>query len=127
MAREIINSTVGICGKASFEKGLYSGLKTLLGYYLCMTQFAIKLKEWRARAGLTQLQLSKKAGLHLSAITKLEQGQNDPSLETALAIAKALGQDCGALSKPAESVSPPAPKRGRPAPAKKAPRKKKAK
>ena len=56
--------------------------------------FADKLKTLREAAGLTQGQLAKRAGLHLGAIFKLEQGVRDPSWATVQALANALGVDC---------------------------------
>jgi len=37
----------------------------------------MKLQEYRLKAGLSQTQLSKAAGVPLTAITKYEQGQRD--------------------------------------------------
>ena len=53
----------------------------------------MKLQEYRLKAGLSQTQLSKAAGVPLTAITKYEQGQRDVNgmaLKTAVKIAAAL-------------------------------------
>lgn len=50
----------------------------------------------RAKAGLTQAQLAQKTGKHVMYISKLERGDRQISgisLETAIAIADALGVD----------------------------------
>jgi transcriptional regulator with XRE-family HTH domain len=56
--------------------------------------FAVKLKTLREAAGLTQDQLAQKAGLHLGAIFKLEQGKRQPSWETVQTLTNALGVTC---------------------------------
>jgi len=68
--------------------------------------FAVKLKALREAAGLTQAQLAEKAGLHLGAIFKLEQGKREPAWETVQVIARALGVNCLAFSD--ESTNTPA-------------------
>ena len=55
----------------------------------------MKLKDYRLKAGLSQTQLSKAAGVPLTAITKYEQGTRDVNgmaLKTAVKIAAALTQ-----------------------------------
>jgi transcriptional regulator with XRE-family HTH domain len=56
--------------------------------------FAAKLKAIRTRMGLTQEQLAEKAGLHLGAIFKLEQGRREPAWSTVQALCRALGVRC---------------------------------
>jgi transcriptional regulator with XRE-family HTH domain len=76
--------------------------------------FAPRLKELREASGMTQQALADKAGLKLGGIRDLEQGRNKPTWETVLAIAAALGVECGAFDQaPATGQSEPA-KRGRP-------------
>jgi transcriptional regulator with XRE-family HTH domain len=58
------------------------------------TGFAARLRELRDAAGLSQAQLADRAGMHLHGITKLEQGDREPSWATVLALAKALEVDC---------------------------------
>lgn len=79
--------------------------------------FGQKLKEVRARAGLTQEALARAADISLSAITKLESGKVDPTWGTVQRIAKALGvsveefkDDEPAAPEPEEK---PAPKKGK--------------
>jgi transcriptional regulator with XRE-family HTH domain len=76
------------------------------------TGFATRLRELREAAGLTQVQLAERAGLHLHGLTKLEQGDRAPSWSTVLALAEALGVECTAFIKPTHSEQV-APKRGR--------------
>ena len=53
--------------------------------------FAGRLKSLRAAAGLTQADLAERAGLHVGAVFKIEQGRREPAWTTVLALAKALG------------------------------------
>jgi putative transcriptional regulator len=77
--------------------------------------FALRLKELRQAAGLTQRQLADKAGMALGGLNKLEQAVNKPSWETVLALAQALGVDCLAFAEqPSASAAPQG--RGRPRP-----------
>jgi transcriptional regulator with XRE-family HTH domain len=55
------------------------------------TGFGGKLKELRQSAGLTQQQLAQRAGFHGFTVAKLEQGLQEPSWPTVLALAGALG------------------------------------
>lgn len=75
--------------------------------------FADRLRELRDKAGLTQAQLAERAGLHLSAVTRFEQGLREPSWSTAQSLADALGVSCEELRKPPVADREPAP-RGRP-------------
>ena len=54
------------------------------------SQFAIRLKALRARAGMTQAQLAEDSGLSEGGIKQLESGRNEPSFETLLKLARAL-------------------------------------
>lgn len=49
-----------------------------------------KILELRKKAGLTQEQLSKLAGVHRTVIARVEEGVNKPSLKTMLRLSKAL-------------------------------------
>ncbi len=64
--------------------------------------FADKLKELRAKAGLSQSQLASKSGMSLGAVHDYEQGKREPSLRSAVKLADALGVDCRAFT---ESVA----------------------
>src|SRR5262245_60730639 len=74
-------------------------------------KFAAKLRDLRIAAGLSQAALAAKAGVHQRAISNLEQALNLPTLETAFALADALGIDVNEFRDPGKS-SPPG--RGRP-------------
>jgi transcriptional regulator with XRE-family HTH domain len=52
--------------------------------------FTIRLKELRENAGITQVELARKAGLSMQAIAALEQGTRGPSWDTLLRLADAL-------------------------------------
>ncbi|MFO0699739.1 MAG: helix-turn-helix transcriptional regulator [Nitrospira sp.] len=64
-----------------------------------MTPLAKRLKELRAKKGLTQLQVARKAGLTLAYIGRLETGHYDPQLSTLRKLAKALGVTASELVK----------------------------
>ncbi len=49
-----------------------------------------RLKQLRAKRGLTQLQLAKRAGLSHAYLGRLETGHYDPQLSTLRKLAKAL-------------------------------------
>ena len=77
-----------------------------------LSQFAIRLKELRTAAGLTQGELAEKAGLSQAAISDIEQGRRAPLWETGIALVKALGVGCDVFL---EEAAPAAPSpRGRP-------------
>jgi transcriptional regulator with XRE-family HTH domain len=61
--------------------------------------FASRVKELRERAGLSQQGLAVAAGLSISLITQMEHGsRSDPKMSTLVALARALGVDCRALT-----------------------------
>jgi transcriptional regulator with XRE-family HTH domain len=60
------------------------------------------------------MELATKAGLHLSAVTRFEQGVRQPSLATAGQLATALALPVDEFFKPCELDLPPS-SRGRPA------------
>jgi transcriptional regulator with XRE-family HTH domain len=79
-----------------------------------LSPFAARLRQLREQAGLTQGQLAERAGLHLSTITRFEQGLRRPGLDTAGALASALGLKVDDLLVQ-ETDAPQTPqKRGRP-------------
>jgi transcriptional regulator with XRE-family HTH domain len=78
-----------------------------------MDGFAMRLKELRTKAGMTQPELATRSGLSKGGIADLEQGRREPSLATAAKLAGALGVTIDALHKPAAKSMKPA-KRGRP-------------
>ena len=79
-----------------------------------VTGFGARLRELRTTAGLTQAELAERSGLHLHGVTKLEQGDREPSWVTVQALAKALGVDCIAFQtddQPEAAAPPPPAKR----------------
>jgi putative transcriptional regulator len=53
--------------------------------------FAAKVKQLRAAAGLTLMELADRAGTHFSTVSKVESEDRAPSLRLAVALADALG------------------------------------
>ena len=76
------------------------------------SRFAMRLKELREGAGLTQQQLGERAGMHKLSVAKLEQGLREPSWATVQALADALGVVCEAFRVAPGPAS--VPQRGRP-------------
>jgi transcriptional regulator with XRE-family HTH domain len=76
--------------------------------------FADRLRELRLKAGLTQARLADLAGLHISAVTRFEQGWREPSLSTAGALAAALGVKVDDLLAPPTQPGIARQPRGRP-------------
>jgi transcriptional regulator with XRE-family HTH domain len=62
-------------------------------------QFGANLRRLRHSAGLSQLQLSDRSGLHFTEISRLERGVRDPRLTTIVQLARGLEVD------PAELVA----------------------
>ena len=58
---------------------------------LVASGFGTRLTELREAAGLSQYALAKKSGVTAQAISKLEQGERDPSWSTVVKLARALG------------------------------------
>jgi DNA-binding XRE family transcriptional regulator len=59
------------------------------GEYLRVS-LAIKIIRHRRRLGLSQAELARRAGIRLTTLTQLEQGQVDPSIRTVDKIDRAL-------------------------------------
>jgi transcriptional regulator with XRE-family HTH domain len=53
-------------------------------------QLGANVRRHRLAAGLTQEQLSDRAGLHLTEISRIENGRRDPQLATIVTVADAL-------------------------------------
>lgn len=53
-------------------------------------RFAANVARMRERRGLTQEQLGWAAGIHQTAIARIEKGERKPSLDTILKLAKGL-------------------------------------
>ena len=51
-----------------------------------------KLRRLRLKAGWTQAELARRAGLHRIEVVRLESGQRNPRLATLEALASALGR-----------------------------------
>jgi transcriptional regulator with XRE-family HTH domain len=79
--------------------------------------FAGRLRELRERAGLTQQQLARKAGLDKDSVSRLERARWQPTWETVVALAGALGVDCTAFLQPPTEQPPARPGRPRKTPA----------
>jgi transcriptional regulator with XRE-family HTH domain len=80
------------------------------------TGFGGQLRRLREAAGLTQGQLGERAGYHGFTVAKLEQGLQEPTWPTVLALAEALGVNCLAFvpedgGAPAESRGPGRPRK----------------
>jgi transcriptional regulator with XRE-family HTH domain len=75
--------------------------------------FAGRLRELRLAAGLSREELADRAGMKVGGVRDLEQAVNSPRWETVLALAKALGVECGAFVQPPQERQPD--KGGRPA------------
>lgn len=48
------------------------------------------LKEARLKAGLTQLELAEKAGVHINTYARIERDEQEPTFDTVKRLAKAL-------------------------------------
>ena len=64
-----------------------------------LDRFALRLKEMRNRAQLTQEELSYKSGLTLSQIARIETGRLNSTICTVVILAKALDVDPGEILK----------------------------
>ena len=76
-------------------------------------RFAGRLRELREQAGLTQPQLADRAELSKAGIADLEQGRRQPTWETVVALAKALGVSCDAFLQEPTTAPPAGPGRPR--------------
>ncbi len=56
-----------------------------------MSTFGLKLRDLRQRAGLTQEQLSERAGVDRTTLARLETDVSVPTWPTVLALARTLG------------------------------------
>jgi transcriptional regulator with XRE-family HTH domain len=60
-------------------------------------RFGANLRRSRREAGLTQEGLRDTSGVHMTEISRLENGQKDPQLTTIVRLAKGLGIPAGEL------------------------------
>jgi transcriptional regulator with XRE-family HTH domain len=67
--------------------------------------FGHRLRELREAAGMTQIQLAERSGMHRQGIAKLELGEREPTWATVQALAAALGVDCTAFQDQGERPS----------------------
>jgi transcriptional regulator with XRE-family HTH domain len=74
--------------------------------------FAVRLRELRTEAGLTQGQLAERAGVQRDAVARWERGTREPSWSNEIALADALAVSTEAFRQ--EPKPAPAPPRGRP-------------
>ncbi len=56
-----------------------------------MPELTTKIKEYRAKTGMTQGELAEKTGVRRETIIRLEKGQYNPSLKLAMDIAAVFG------------------------------------
>lgn len=75
----------GPWGRAGKDRGEVSRRK--------IQWYGERLKSLRERAGLTQAELGKRIGARQSHVHRLEIGEREPTLATAVAIARAIGCD----------------------------------
>jgi transcriptional regulator with XRE-family HTH domain len=64
--------------------------------------FAVRLKELRTKAGLSQPQLAESADIPVSTIRQFEQGRREPTFPTLVKLAAGLGVSLAAFD-----VEPP--------------------
>jgi transcriptional regulator with XRE-family HTH domain len=77
-------------------------------------RFALRLKELRAAAGLTQRQLAERAGMAEAGVRNLEQGRTGPTWESVVALAEALDVPTDSFrQEPAPTTQKPPPGRPR--------------
>ena len=74
--------------------------------------FGDRLRALREAAGLSIYELAKRAGLSRTAVSRIEQDERQPSYETAVKLARALGVSVAAFDDPpADSPQPTEPAR----------------
>jgi transcriptional regulator with XRE-family HTH domain len=73
-----------------------------------MPTFAESLAVARTAAGLSQYALAQKAGISKQSLSTLELGTRQPSLETAMKLAKALGITIDQLAGGGQATPPKA-------------------
>lgn len=67
--------------------------------------FGRAVRELRSERGMSQEALSFAAGRHDTYIRRVEQGRSSPTLDTIVALAKALGVTPSTLVRRAEAIS----------------------
>ncbi|MBP3959590.1 helix-turn-helix transcriptional regulator [Gemmata sp. G18] len=71
--------------------------------------FAGRLKRLRKRAGMTQEALARAANVSNATVAKLEQGLGDPTWNTVVALARALGVSVAEFDEGGEAEVPEQP------------------
>ena len=69
-------------------------------------RIGLRIMSLRKLAGLTQEQLSERAGLQRSHIAKIERGKYAVTFETVQAIAEALGMTCDVVDPKLADLAP---------------------
>lgn len=65
----------------------------------------MKLREWRTKSGLSQFELSEKAGVHENTIRRWESGQREPRASEIVRLCEVLGvSEAELLNGPAEET-----------------------
>jgi transcriptional regulator with XRE-family HTH domain len=67
--------------------------------------FATVLRNRRTDAGLTQAELALRSGLHTNFISRLELGKTQPTLESLIALARAMEVGAADLVRDTESLT----------------------
>ncbi|HET6570921.1 MAG TPA: helix-turn-helix transcriptional regulator [Solirubrobacterales bacterium] len=62
-----------------------------------MTDFGGRLREARERLGLTQEEVARRSGVHVTEISRMEAGKRDPKISTLRRLANALEVKPGQL------------------------------
>jgi transcriptional regulator with XRE-family HTH domain len=76
--------------------------------------FGQRLARLRRRAGLSQPQLSERAGVNLTTLRHYEQHRREPMFAVAIKLARAMGISLDELAGPPGAPGPPAGKRAGP-------------
>jgi DNA-binding XRE family transcriptional regulator len=77
--------------------------------------FAVRLRELRQAADLSQAKLAERAGLGLSTVVQFESGLREPTFETLLKLAEGLGVELAAFQPDRSDEKPAAEESKKPA------------
>jgi transcriptional regulator with XRE-family HTH domain len=66
--------------------------------------FAVRLRQLRVAAAISQSQLARAAGVPVKTICSLEGGWREPGLQTLLRLARGLGKNLSAFEVPVEAT-----------------------
>lgn len=56
-----------------------------------VAEFGARLRAHRTAAGLSQMELAERAGMHFTFVSSVERGLRNPTLTTILSLAEGLG------------------------------------